>query len=246
MFSCDFHLGFHPLSPPDFEWCFGLRHTSHPSDGKAFQLPPIGNTEPFNSWNSCAGTKRHRHPHRSLLGSGLTKREVYYPCATTHVLMRTTDLQGYSLGEYPSINGSPFCWCFPIKKKKAKQKSKKAKQTFKTRHWKRMIPSLSHPISHPVQLSLQWCSTQPNKMASRCRRNTASGESRPMGRCLEGSHGCPQPAPCEDQPNACGDNAWRLQALLPVLCNPNIWTGTRKKKLMAKCNCKCCSHFSKV
>lgn len=126
MFSCDFHLGFHPLSPPDFEWCFGLRHTSHPSDGKAFQLPPIGNTEPFNSWNSCAGTKRHRHPHRSLLGSGLTKREVYYPCATTHVLMRTTDLQGYSSGEYPSINGSPFCWCFPIKKKSKtkKQKSK--------------------------------------------------------------------------------------------------------------------------
>lgn len=158
-FSCDFHLGFHPLSPPDFEWCFGLRHTSHPSDGRAFQLPPIGNTEPFNSWNSCAGTKRHRHPHRSLLGSGLTKREVYYPCATTHVLMRTTDLQGYSSGEYPSINGSPFCWCFPIKKKKAKQKSKKAKQTFKTRHWKRMIPHLS---SSPTQFAVVFNTAKQN------------------------------------------------------------------------------------
>lgn len=91
----------------------------------------------------CRPTRRPMHPHRSLLGSGLTKRRCLLSlCYHSHSDKNqgSFPLQDYSVGKYPCISGSLFCWSFPIKNKKQK--------TFKIRHWKRMIPHLS---SSPTQ-----------------------------------------------------------------------------------------------
>lgn len=90
MFSCGFDFGFHPLSPPDFRRCFGLRHGTHPSLRRAFQLPHAGNAEHLKSQSRCVDPQKDPCAHTGCCqDQALQEEGVNYPCATAPLLGRS-------------------------------------------------------------------------------------------------------------------------------------------------------------